>query len=140
MPVSPHRDRMFHVIVMGGIGLVPLAGCGATAPEEPVVTSDDGAAPAPKHDGGAGHDAFPDETKSYSPDAFPSEGFYAPADAYTPPHDEDAFPDETGSPGAPLDASRTQDAGVDSGDDCFPEETAVTLDASLHCPRTRGAP
>jgi hypothetical protein len=144
MPVHALRDRMFHVIVLGGIGLLGLEGCGKVAnaadDDGDAATSDSGSA----IDGGA--DAFPSETGAYYEDAghfdaFPSETatfvdasprFDAQADA----SGFDAFPTE--GPVA-IDAGPARDSAVDDAAadaECFPEETAVQLDASS-CPHIR---
>jgi hypothetical protein len=131
---------MFHVIVLGGIGLVSTGCGGATTTEDPTKTAHDGGVDgAPPCNCGPvfPDDAFPSETATFV-DAgyFPSEGKYAP-DAVSPPaidasHGVDAFPDETATflidAGAhPVDAPPAveEDAGC-----VFPDETAFVPDAA----------
>jgi hypothetical protein len=135
MPVHALRDRMFHVIVLGGIGLLGLEGCGKVASGAPgdadAATPDTGSA----IDGGA--DAFPSETGAPAEeagrfDAFPSEtATFIDASPGFDVVTIDAFPTE--GPVA-IDAGPIVDAAVDA--ECFPEETAVQFDASS-CPRIR---
>jgi hypothetical protein len=137
MPVHALRDRMFHVIVLGGIGLLGLEGCGkvanGAADDADAATPDAGStidggvdafpseSGAPAEDGGR-FDAFPSETATFI-DASPHEGLDSSS--------VDAFPTE--GP-AMIDSGPIDDAAVDA--ECFPEETAVQLDASS-CPRIR---
>ncbi|HEY6459043.1 MAG TPA: hypothetical protein VIY73_02800 [Polyangiaceae bacterium] len=95
-------DKMFRVIVAGGVALAAAApaavvGCGGS-----VAT----------HDGDAG---FPQEgpPPPYSPDAFPSE-----TASFV-----DAFPQETGYA---AEASAKDGAVVDAGTDAFPQEGPST--------------
>ena len=116
-PLNPIRDRMFHVIVLGGLALVGLEGCGAVA--------DKGGGPEPLDAAIDGHltdahstvDGFPVEGLSVIVDAFPSETA-TQIDAF--PSEGPAFPDAFPSESDP----RPVDAG------CFPQETAIALDAS----------
>jgi hypothetical protein len=116
-----HAEKMFHVIVLGGIALAaPLATMGVTACGGSVTEVGDG-------DGGT---PFPQETASPMdasarrdgatplPDAFPAETA-TQIDA-TPPG-FDAFPQEGPPPPPPP-----PDAGSDG---CFPAETALPLDS-----------
>jgi len=147
MTGNPVRDRMFHVIVLGGIGLVSVGGtaCGQVAPGRAGAAAEDADAPVTMRDAGPGSDAFPEEDASLP--------HLRPSDAGD---EEDAFPDETDSvlrdAGHPVDAT-SQDAFPMEGPalvgdahapmpdasppvedaDCFPEETAIQLDAD--CPR-----
>jgi hypothetical protein len=103
-------DKMFQVIVAGGIALATPAvaaatvgGCGGST-----TTASDAGFPQET----AQPDAFPQETGA-QPDAFPQEG---------PPPPPDASSEVDAADGAvPLDA----------GDDapCFPQETALPLDS-----------
>jgi hypothetical protein len=109
-------DRMFGVIVLGGIaltsGATPALGCGGTV-----------AAPA---DAGGSSDAFPVEGIAPPPDGFPQEG---PAEVDAFPMETaqlvdtgisvDAFPQE--GP-AMIDSGMAFDGAVDSGADAFPQE------------------
>ncbi len=112
----PNVDRMFRVIVAGGIALTAagsgvIAGCGG---------SDTTLA------GGPGRDAFPDEgfpSDGSAHDAFPNEGFGGP----------DGFPSETaqqldGFPQEGIDAA-IHDSGKDA--DAFPQEGPPPLEAGL---------
>jgi hypothetical protein len=139
---------MFHVLVLGGIGLVS-AHCGgavASSNHDASVGQDgfpgEGAAPP------SGLDAFPTEGPAHI-DAFPAEGAVE-VDAFPTegPVQVDAFPTEgaiaidasadafpTEGPPPPPDASA--DAGVDGSVDAtstkdagFPNETAATHDAA----------
>jgi hypothetical protein len=134
----PLRDRMFHVLVLGGIGLVAPACGGAISPALPRNDAATDAFPSegPAHidagsslDAHSSFDAFPSETAERLdafpaetdsiPDAFPTEGLVPP----------DAFPTEgpaqiDASPPPPMDAGAPEDAG------CFPEETAFISDAA----------
>jgi hypothetical protein len=133
---------MFHVLVLGGIGLVAPA-CGGQVGSPAVVDCDPLTAACPEPgadastdafpsetdqavDGGQGFDAFPSETAEVIDggqgiDAFPSET----DQAFDGGQGFDAFPSEgpaqiDAAPPPPPDASQTFDA--------FPEETAVALD------------
>jgi hypothetical protein len=114
---------MFHVIVLGGIGLVGLDGCGRV--------SDGGGGPGLLDSGSDAHvtvDAFPSETAARL-DAFPSETATIadafPAETATQldafpnegPAHFDAFPSESDTPPPESDAG------------CFPDETAFVGDA-----------
>jgi hypothetical protein len=113
------HDRMFHVIVLGGIGLVACGGV-ATGSGDPGDASSETAT-----------DAFPSEGKTPGPDAFPSETATV-LDAST-----DGFPSETDPAGdATIDSFPTEgpamlDASGDVGPqpDGFPSETAVPFDS-----------
>jgi len=95
----PSSDRMFHVIVAGGIALVALPTAAATGCGGAVSSTATG------DDGGSQHDA------AYR-DAFPQEGF-------------DAFPQE-GPPPPPdsgsVDAGGDGSSQLDAGFDVFPHE------------------
>jgi hypothetical protein len=147
---------MFHVIVLGGIGLVGLGGCGQVATGDGTHVGGDAGGPDafpveglpvthppdatfdafPSETGAPEADAFPSET-AQQVDAFPSEGLVA-ADSGGPP--PDAFPSETAQqvdaspsdgPAPPADASLPP-----SDADCFPEETAFVFDSGP-CPKVR---
>jgi hypothetical protein len=142
MPPLPYRDRMFHVLVLGGIGLTVPA-CGGTV-ASPLTTGcgpmgcADGSTP-PSRDGGTDYDAFPSEGL-VAVDAFPSESAEPldafPAETDVPP--PDAFPTEgpaevdggfdATTDGFPSEGLVAVDSGTDSSLDAFPEETAVALD------------
>jgi len=127
MPPNPLRDRMFHVIVLGGIGLVGLGGCGQVATGDGThVGGDDGGPDAFPVEGlpvtnqpDATFDAFPSETGAPEADAFPSETA----------QQVDASPSD--GPAPPADASLPP-----SDADCFPEETAFVFDSGP-CPKVR---
>lgn len=134
---------MFHVLVLGGIGLVAPA-CGGSVGNPAVVHGCD---PLNCPDGGdAGVDGFPAEGLRVAPDAghgfdaFPSET----GEAIDGGQGFDAFPSETDQAGdggqgfdafpsegpaqidsGPPDGSSPTDATADVG---FPEETAIALD------------
>ena len=99
-------DRMFQVIVLGGIALasVPLGssvvGCGGA------VTSSSADA------------AFPTEGPAPEPDAFPTEG--------PPPYSPDAFPQETATF---IDSGIDSGIGRDATPDAFPQEGPAMIDA-----------
>lgn len=132
---------MFHVLVLGGIGLVAPA-CGGSVGSPAVVDCDPLTCPqtgdaspdafpsetAELVDGGQGFDAFPSETAEMIDggqgfDAFPSET----DQAFDGGQGFDAFPSEGPAQidSGPPDASQPPDASADVG---FPEETAVALD------------
>jgi hypothetical protein len=110
------RDRMFHVIVLGGMGLVACGGIttanGGTEDGSTEATSDafpsEGRAPA---DAGV-PDAFPHETKMF----VDAEGDSFPADTGQP-GPLDGFPSETDTVG---DAEHGMDAKASR--DAFPHE------------------
>ncbi len=101
----PNVDRMFQVIVLGGIALatVQVAACG-------------GSVDSPTD---AGSDAFPQEGPApltdSGTDAFPQEGPIVLVDSGSIDAGSDAFPQE--GP-APLDSGSSLDGG-------FPQETAA---------------
>jgi hypothetical protein len=106
----PTVDRMFRVIVAGGIALA------ATTPG--LVVGCGGSVSTTASDAGRGADAFPVEGPAQEPDAFPQETAT----------ELDAFPQE--GP-APLDSgfdARMRDAGGE--EDAFPQE-GPTLDAAF---------
>jgi hypothetical protein len=104
-------DKMFQVIVAGGIALATpavtaaVAGCGGST-----TTASDGGFPT---EGPQAADGFPQETAA-QPDAFPQEG---------PPPQLDS--------GLVVDASDAAAAtdGETSDAPCFPQETALPLDS-----------
>jgi len=104
-------DRMFRVLVLGGIA---LTACGGAT----VTSSADSGAPADgfPQEGPQQVDAFPMET-AQQVDAFPAETA----------QQVDAFPME-----GPAFIDAGQDATQDAGQDapCFPQETALPSDAS----------
>ncbi len=149
---------MFHVIVLGGIGLVApalsAAACGGVTTE--ALRGDDAGLKG-GHDGGVGADAFPNETCACDQDAFPSELGPPVADAFpsetvTPAPDafptegpvdldagppvEDAFPSETFAP--PPDAFPSEGpVEVDAAppvEDAFPVEGPIEIDAAAPPP------
>ena len=99
------HDRMFHVIVLGGMGLVACGG---------LATANIG---APDGSTEAAEDGFPAETKVFS-DAFPNEGKVA--DVST-----DSFPSElpARTDAFPSESDPAPDGGVDA--DAFPIEGPV---------------
>jgi hypothetical protein len=133
----PPTDRMFHVIVAGGIALVAVPTAAATGCGGAVSTS--------AGDAGSHPDAFPVEGPAYY-DAFPQEGPPPPFDAgldadasqvLDAGSDIDAFPHEGPNIEAGFFDTGTLDTGaLDSGagddasdaasaPDGFPQETAV---------------
>jgi hypothetical protein len=131
----PPPDRMFHVIVAGGIALVALpsaaaAGCGGA-----VSTTSDGGSPGDGFpaEGPAQFDAFPQETApppleagaDAKADAIADAGFDADAFPHEGPNLEAGFFD-TWIPDAGL-ADATAEAGGDAAGvpDGFPQETAA---------------
>jgi hypothetical protein len=121
----PTVDRMFRVIVAGGIAL------SATTPG--LVVGCGGSTATTVGDGG-GADGFPTEGPYYQPDAFPQEtaqqmdafpqeGTQFDAGLVDSRGDEDVFPQEGPPPidAGSLDASSHGDAAAEAG---FPQETA----------------
>jgi hypothetical protein len=110
----PSVDRMFRVIVAGGVALTAagsgvIAGCGGS--DTTLATGDGG-----KGSDGSGSDGFPHEgADTGAQDGFPSEGFPAP----------DAFPSET----AQQVDSGIHDSGKDA--DAFPQEGPPPLEGGL---------
>jgi len=135
----PTVDRMFRVIVAGGIALSAtapglVAGCGGSVA---TMTSDGGPDSFPVEGPPSLPDAFPQET-AQQVDAFPQEGppvFEAGSDAGVDARlgdaggDQDAFPHE----GPNLEAGffdtshpeASSDADAAAGPDGFPQETAA---------------
>jgi hypothetical protein len=95
------RDRMYRVIVLGGIGLVACGGSVTTAPGEPTDASADSPVDV----------SFPFELP-------------APYDATPPP--PDAFPSELP---AMIDASPPDAAARDASPDAFPTEGPPPFDS-----------
>jgi hypothetical protein len=104
-------DRMFRVIVAGGIALTAAApgfvvGCGGSVPTTPATASD----------GGHGADAFPAEGPAQQPDAFPQEGI-----------DTGVNVTDAGGDEKPVDAGGDEDVFPQEGPNLeagFPQETA----------------
>jgi hypothetical protein len=97
-------DRMFRVLVLGGIALTACGG--ATASTSSGTDSGTGA------DSGGGKDSGPGQ------DGFPQEG----------PAQVDAFPSETAQQ---IDSSVGVDAGNDTGPDGFPTEGPAMIDSGF---------
>lgn len=120
----PTVDRMFRVIVAGGIALSAAApalvvGCGGSVSSLPSDAGHGGDAfpvegPAP------GPDAFPQETAQFV-DAFPQEGIDASVHLADAGGDEDVFPQE----GPNIEAGFFFDTGAPDADAGFPFETAA---------------
>jgi hypothetical protein len=106
-----NADRMFRVIVLGGIALA------ATAAASTVGC---GGAVSSSSDGGPTSDAFPFEGAM---DAFPQETA----------QQVDAFPQETAPP--PL-----VDSGADAGFDAFPQEGPAFIDSGVDAFPQEGPP
>ena len=122
----PPPDRMFHVLVLGGIALVaPTPGCGSRTDLALGGGADAGAVPVDAHVAPV-QDAFPSELPGTIPDAFPSELATPIVDA-TADVRVDAFPSEL--------PTRIPDAAVDVG---FPSELPAFPDASH--PKDAGFP
>jgi hypothetical protein len=120
---------MFHVIVLGGIGLVGLGGCGK-------VASAGGGDGGTEPDATSHGDGFPAEGLMVMVDAFPSETAV----------EVDAFPSETGvqpdafpmeGPAMLVDSGPVPQVDATVGEDagCFPQETDVAFDAA--CPQIK---
>jgi len=97
-------DRMFRVLVLGGIA---LTACGGS------VTT-----PSSGTDSGTGQDGFPQEGPA-QPDAFPSETA----------QQVDAFPSE-----GPAYIDAGVDSAADGGSDAFPQEGPAPLDSGSDVP------
>jgi hypothetical protein len=137
------RDRMFHVIVLGGMGLVA---CGGSVASNDHVSTDAQADAFPSEgtvmiDGGfidAG-DARPPSDGSSIVDVFPAEG-PAILDAFTPKDASavlDAFPEEGTAPqdARVTDASPSTDGSAEGG-----LHDAQVLDAGDAFPPVEGPP
>jgi hypothetical protein len=94
------NDRMFYVLVLGGLALV---GCGGLT----AAGSDKGTADAEPSDATSGEDGFPSET-AYAPDAY---GLPESRDASTGPGDT-WFPNEVAPPPPPPPDAQVHDAGA----------------------------
>jgi hypothetical protein len=94
------NDRMFHVLVLGGLALV---GCGGST----AAGSEKGTADAEPSDATSAEDGFPSET-AYEPDA---SGFPGSSDARTDPRDA-SFPSELPPPPPPQSDAQAHDAGA----------------------------
>lgn len=127
-------ERMFQVIVLGGMALVAVpiptlvAGCGGSIAKpdsaQPDAGHDTGSFPQegpPSFDSGA----FPQETATQiDSGTFPQEGLVVPVDSGFPQEGVDASGFDSGFP-------QEGPAMIDSGtmDGSFPQETAVPFDS-----------
>jgi hypothetical protein len=108
---------MFHVIVLGGIGLVA---CGGVVAGNLGDASPDAVSDAFPSEGKPLPDAFPGELPARidaSPDSFPSETFPAP---------------EAGKDSFPTEGPAMLDSGDAKVSDAFPSETGHAPDAFPH--------
>jgi len=112
------NDRMFHVLVLGGL---PLVGCGGST----AAGTEKGTADAEPSDATSAEDGFPSETAN-EPDAY---GFPGSSDARTDPRDA-SFPSEVPPPppdaqgldAGASDASEYADARIPNPGPCVPCE------------------
>jgi hypothetical protein len=94
------NDRMFHVLVLGGLALV---GCGGST----AAGSEKGTSDAEPSDATSAEDGFPSET-AYEPDAY---SFPESSDASMARGDAN-FPSETAPPPPPPPDAQAPDAGA----------------------------
>jgi hypothetical protein len=99
-------DRMFHVLVLGGLALV---GCGGST----ATVSDKGKGDAEPSDAASGEDGFT---------GFPDETAYQVADAYGSPDSSDASTGIEDADAGPSDASEYADARIQDAGRCVPCE------------------
>ncbi len=120
----PTVDRMFRVIVAGGIALSASApglvvGCGGSVSSLP-SDAGHGADAFPTEGPAPGPDAFPQETAQLVDTGFPQEGLDTSVPFVDGGGDEDAFPQE-----GPNFEAGSFDTGAPDADGGFPIETAA---------------